>query len=162
MSQENVEVVRRFFEAGQRSLEAYWKNPRSGAAALEAGDMDLEQEEVLAFLHPEVEIYTRDIALQGGPVRGHLGWLRMWDDLLAASEDYKITLGELGDLGGSEVLAAVELAVKWKASGMEQADTVWYLATLRSGLLVRFDAYFDRAAALEAAGLSEQDAHADS
>ena len=62
MSQENVEIVRRFFEAGQRSLEAYWKNPRSGAAALEAGDMDLEQEEVLAFLHPEVEVYTRGIA----------------------------------------------------------------------------------------------------
>ena len=45
---------------------------------------------------------------------------------------------------------------------MEQADTVWYLATLRSGLLVRFDAYLDRKEALEAVGLSEQDAHADS
>ena len=155
MSQENVEIVRRFFEAGQRSLEVYWKNPRSGAAVLEAGDIDPEQDEVLAFLHPEVEVNTRGIALQGGPVRGHLGWLRLWDDILAASEHYKITVRELADLGGGEVLAAVELAVKWKASGMEQADTAWYLATIRSGLLVRFDAYHDRKEALEAVGLSE-------
>ena len=55
MSQENVEIVRRFYEAGQRSFDAYWKNPRSGVAALAAGDLDPETEAVLAFLHPEVE-----------------------------------------------------------------------------------------------------------
>ncbi len=54
MSQENVEIVRRFFDAGQRSLEAYWK-PESGAAALDAGDLDPETEAVLAFIHHDVE-----------------------------------------------------------------------------------------------------------
>jgi len=39
MSQENVEIVRRCYDAGRRSLEAYWENPRSGAAALEAGEV---------------------------------------------------------------------------------------------------------------------------
>ena len=34
-------------------------------------------------------------------------------------------------------------------------DTVWYLGTLRSALLVRVDAYFDRKEALEAVGLAE-------
>ena len=55
MSEENVEVVRRFIEAWQRSNDAYWENPRSGAAALEAGDLDPETEAALAFLDPEVE-----------------------------------------------------------------------------------------------------------
>jgi hypothetical protein len=55
MAQENVEIVRRFYEAGQRSIDAYWENPRSGAAALDAGDLDPETAAVLAFLHPAVE-----------------------------------------------------------------------------------------------------------
>ena len=41
----------------------------------------------------------------------------------------------------------------------------WYLAinfTIRDGKVVRGEEYFDRDEALEAAGLSEQDAHADS
>ena len=42
MSEENVEIVRRFNEAGQRSIDAYWENPKSRAAALEAGDLDPE------------------------------------------------------------------------------------------------------------------------
>jgi hypothetical protein len=73
MSQENVEVVRRFYEAGQRSLDAYWDNPRSGVAAFEAGNLRPEDEAVLAFLHPEVEYNAVPSALEGGVARGHLG-----------------------------------------------------------------------------------------
>jgi hypothetical protein len=29
MSQENVEIVRRFYDAGQRSIDAYRRNPRA-------------------------------------------------------------------------------------------------------------------------------------
>ena len=81
MSHENVEIMRRFYEAGQRSLEAYWKNPRSGAAALEAGDLDPGTEAVLSFLHPEVEYMGVPFQLEGGTAHGHLGWLkatRIW------------------------------------------------------------------------------------
>jgi hypothetical protein len=39
MSQENVEIVRRFFEAVERSFAGYWENPRPLAAALEAGEL---------------------------------------------------------------------------------------------------------------------------
>jgi hypothetical protein len=82
MSQENVEVVRRFEEAGQRSLDAYWKNPRSGVAALEAGDLEPEAKAFLAFLHPEVEYNALPAALEGGTARGHVGWLQSWDAYL--------------------------------------------------------------------------------
>jgi hypothetical protein len=81
MSQENVEIVRSFYEAGQRSLDAYRENPRNprlGAAALEAGDLEPETEAVLSFLHPEVEYNAVPAPLEGGTARGHLGWLRSW------------------------------------------------------------------------------------
>jgi hypothetical protein len=34
-----VEVVRRFMEAIERAFDAYWKDPRSIASALEAGEL---------------------------------------------------------------------------------------------------------------------------
>ena len=67
---ENVEIVRRFNEAGQRSIDAYWENPRSRPAALEAGDLDPETEAALAFLHPEVEYNAVPAALEGGTAPG--------------------------------------------------------------------------------------------
>ena len=76
MSEENVELVRRFYEASQRSLDAYWRNRRSGLAAPEAGDLDPALEAVLAFLHPEVEYNAAPAVLWGGNARGHLGYLR--------------------------------------------------------------------------------------
>ena len=37
-----------------------------------------------------------------------------------------------------------------------------WVYTFREGMVVKMEAFLDRAAALEAVGLSEQDAHADS
>jgi hypothetical protein len=39
MSQENVDVVRSFMDAVQRFFNAYWKDPRSIAEAVEADDL---------------------------------------------------------------------------------------------------------------------------
>jgi hypothetical protein len=78
MSEENVAIVRRFYEASQRSLDAYWRNRRSGLTAPEAGDLDPELEAVLSFLDPEVEYNAVPAVLWGGTARGHLGYLRSW------------------------------------------------------------------------------------
>jgi hypothetical protein len=100
MSQENVEIVRRFYEAGQRSLEAYWKDRRSGAAALETGDLDPETEAVLAFLHPEVEYGGLPSHLEGGVAHGHLGeeilrflteWRAVWEGYRMQVKDASVT-----------------------------------------------------------------------
>ena len=155
MSQENVEIVRRFYQAGQRSLEAYWKNPRSGAAALEAGDLDPETEAVLAFLHPEVEYSGVPSPLEGGIAHGHLGWLEAWDAYLGASEDTRMTIDELVDLGGDEVLAVGELTVRWKGSGMTLTEPRFAVGVLREGLIVRLSVYRDRQEALDAARLGD-------
>jgi hypothetical protein len=56
MSDENVEFVRRAFEeVVARAFEAYWREPRSIAAALEADDLWPEWRDLFAPLDPEVE-----------------------------------------------------------------------------------------------------------
>jgi ketosteroid isomerase-like protein len=155
MSQENVEIVRRFSEAGGRYLEAYWTNPRSGVAALEAGELDPEAKEVLAYLHHELEFNAVGSAIVGGTIRGHLGWLRFWDEFLAASEDLRRgTVLELEDLGEDQVLAVLDFTFTGKGSGIELNPSFAYLVTLRDGSIVRIDAFRDRNEAFEAAGLA--------
>ena len=64
---------------------------------------------------------------------------------------------------GDKVLALVRVSGRGKASGVEVEAYTWNVATFRDGKPVE-PTYFgdDRAAALEAVGLSEQDVHADS
>jgi ketosteroid isomerase-like protein len=155
MSEENVEIVRRCNEAGQRSNDAYWENPRSRAAALEAGDLDPETEAALAFLHPEVEYNAVPAALAGGTAYGHLGWLRAWDEFLGALEEFSYTVNEVVDLGGDEVFVEGEMTAKWKGSGITLTEPRFTVFTLRDGLIVRVNVYRDRDEALEAAGLRE-------
>jgi hypothetical protein len=140
---------------GQRSLDAYWNNPRSGAATFKAGDLDPEGEAVLAFLDPEVEYAGVPAPVEGGEAHGHLGWLEAWDAYLGASEETSMTLGEVEDLGGDQVLALGELTVRWKGSGITLTEPRFSVITLRAGLIVRFRVYRDREEALEAAGLLE-------
>jgi ketosteroid isomerase-like protein len=155
MSQENVELVRRFCEAAQRSVDGYWKYRRSGFAAPEAGDLDRELEAVLAFLHPKAQYNAVPAVLWGGTARGHLGWLRSWDAFLGATEEFSATVNEVADLGGDEVFVAGEVTAKWKGSGMKLSEARFIIVTVREGLIVRLNAYRDRDEALEAAGLRE-------
>jgi ketosteroid isomerase-like protein len=65
-------------------------------------------------------------------------------------------------LGDDRVFTWSRFTGRGRTSG---APADWYLAvnfTIRDGKVVRADEYFDRNEALEAAGLSEQDAHVDS
>jgi ketosteroid isomerase-like protein len=162
MSQADIEVVRRFYEAGERAVDAYRKNPRSGVAAFEAGNLDPEAEAVLAFLHPDLEFNALSSALYGGTVRGHHGWVAFWDELLAPTADFHVTVHDVTDFGDGQVLVAAQQSGEWTGSGIMLDVPVFGLVTLRDGLIVRIENYRERNEALEAAGLSEQDAHADS
>ncbi len=64
---------------------------------------------------------------------------------------------------GDKVLALVRVSGRGKASGVEVETHTWNVWTFRDGKPVEMT-YFgdDRAAAFEAAGLSVQDARADS
>jgi ketosteroid isomerase-like protein len=149
MSQENVEIVRRSFEALERSVEAHWKNPGSVVDAMNGGDLPPELREMFDCLDPDVEWNT---AFAGMSFRGHLGCARGWDWLLEIADDYRVTLVEVTDLGGDRVLAEVHRALKGKGSEIEVSAPMFSVVTLRGGLVARMDEYSSRAEALEAAG----------
>jgi ketosteroid isomerase-like protein len=142
MSQENMEVVRRICALiTQGDQEAAW----------ELVSQDFVWDFSRRLIEPVV-MYGRD------EVRAWVEREReMWEGGQQAWQPE-----ELIDVG-DKVLAFVRVSGRGKASGAPVESRTWSLWTLRDGMAVKLE-YFgdDRASALEAVGLSDQDAHADS
>jgi ketosteroid isomerase-like protein len=141
MSQENVEIVRRGFEA------------------LNARDLDRHYVE---FFNPDVEWQTSAEDPDAATHRGLQAYKRYLEQWLESFEGLHADVEEYIDVGDDRVFTWNRYTGRGRESGVP-AD--WYLAiifTIRDGKVVRGKEYFDRAEALEAVGLSEQDAHADS
>ena len=133
MSQENVELARRAYEAFNR------------------GDLD----GMVADFAPTFEYAsTGAIPGAGGAYRGadgmreFLGWL--WNEF----ESPRAEVGELIE-AGDQVLAELTLRGRGKQSGVEASWDVWQLWTVVDGKIVRGEGFMDRTEAREAAGLSE-------
>ena len=129
MSEENLELVRR----GIESVETFW--------ALLDDDVvwDMHEFPVLD-LHGVYE--GRDAVIEAS--RHYWG---TWDD-------YRLDAEELIDAGSSVVVAVRERG-RGKSSGApfdQRWAQVW---TFRRGRIIRWELFPDKAAALEAAGLSE-------
>jgi ketosteroid isomerase-like protein len=71
------------------------------------------------------------------------------------------TLDEIRDLGDAVFVVARHHG-RGKASGAEVRTTFAYLFRVGDGQIGKVELFPDRRSALEAVGLSEQDAHADS
>jgi ketosteroid isomerase-like protein len=151
MSQENVEIVRRYVEALEKAIAAYWSDPRPAAAAMEKGELRPEDREVLRYLDPDVEWNT---AFAGVSFRGHLGIAQGWDWLAEAAERYTVSLKDVTTLPDDRVLGVVDGTLKAKDSGIEITAQVFSIATVREEVITRMDEYNSRPEALEAVGLS--------
>jgi ketosteroid isomerase-like protein len=130
MSQENVETVRRYFEA------------------LGRGDYN----DALALVAPDV---VWKVA-QEAPVQGPDAIRSVWDRWEADWEELEETPGEFID-AGDHVFVTVHYQGRGRGSGILIDARVYHVYTLRDGKCVRKVEFTDRAEALEAAGLSEQD-----
>jgi ketosteroid isomerase-like protein len=131
MSQENVEIVRRGYDAYVR------------------GDLD----SALAAFDPEIEIYDHDIP-DSGEYRGLDGLLRWQADWDASWASWRWQPEEFID-AGDRVVAVLQVYAKGRGSGadVERLDgAVW---TLQDGKCVRLDYYGSKAQALAAVGLAE-------
>jgi uncharacterized protein len=136
MSAENVEIVRRGYEAFNR------------------GDIQT----TLALFDPRVEVH---LAREGQQVlgpdfssvyRGLDGFMEFLGQLQAAWETWSWEPEEFID-AGDRVLVMVRMRAKGKSSGVEIDQPTAHVCTLEDGRLVRHETYWDRAAARQAVGL---------
>jgi ketosteroid isomerase-like protein len=93
--------------------------------------------------------------------RGHSGYRQVWKQMLDAFENLRFEPQEVIDLG-DRFLGISLVKGHGSSSGVPVTVTLFQLFTMRGGLVVQQDDFQDRTQAFEAAGLSEQDAHADS
>jgi ketosteroid isomerase-like protein len=126
---------------------------------LSRGDWDT----YLTVLHDDVEVHqSADILGTRGTFRGKQGALQAMAEIAESFSEIDWNPKRLYDLGEGRYLMLVKPRVRGAGSGIEIETEVGHLAQLRNGKIVRLDAYVGWDTALEAAGLSEQDAHADS
>ena len=103
-------------------------------------------------------------ALLGGEqtvFRGHDGVREMMRDLNEAFGEIRIEMSEIRDLG-DRLVAIGHTRTRGRESGAETETPLAFVTEIRNGKTILLRAYLDPKQALEAAGLSEQDAHADS
>jgi ketosteroid isomerase-like protein len=143
MSQENVVIVRQMYEA--------WM----------AGD----DEAIYSIFDPAIRLNPDPEASWVGMDEeyiGHDGMRRYMLAVYEAFEDYRPEVEQIIDAGEGRVLTLAVEHGRGRGSGAEvQAAKTAHLWTMQNGKAVRLDLFLDRKSALEAVGLSEQDAHAD-
>jgi ketosteroid isomerase-like protein len=134
MSHENVEIVR-------RTTDAY-----------NAGD----REASFDFITEDVEIYPDARFTEAKPFRGREQYKRFLADLDQGWEGGGTgVIKEVFPVGDDRVLARGEWGGKGRASGIDLRSSLTSIYTVSHGKISRIEFFFDHAAALEAAGLSE-------
>ena len=136
MSEENVEIVR-------RAIDAF----NSG-----------EHDEALAPYAPDAEwhLTRRFTELGEGVYRGHGGMERFWAEAHQDMEELSLSVSDIRAVGEDRVLFSATTKGRGKRSQAPfESPPIWYVVTVRDGLVMRVEAYLDSAQALESAGLSE-------
>ena len=137
MSQENVELIRRMYDA--------WLSD--------------DYDTVFATYHPEIRLNPDPEATWVG-VRdryvGHDGIRDYMRAVYEAFEDYRPEIEKIIDAGEERVLTLAVEHGRGRGSGAEvEARETAHLWTLRDGRAVQLDLFLDRRRALEAGGLAE-------
>src|SRR3954466_15499745 len=139
MSQENVEIALRIFDAYTRR------------------DFDA----ALALMDPEVEAHNPPEVPEAAIHRGREAVRRDWEQTLELFDDFSVELEEYFD-AGDDLLVYLRYRGRSRGSRAEVVAPMSHVWTFRNGKVIRFRQFLNRAEARAAVGLSEQDAHADS
>jgi ketosteroid isomerase-like protein len=137
MSQENVDFVRGLF----------------------SGVPDMDKNALLAALpelvqhacDPEIAWIEDPSRADARTYRGHEGVIESWQRWLENFDDYGGELEEVRDCG-DRVLATVREEARGRASGATVSARNYIVMTFRDGKILRYQEFYDEAAALEAAG----------
>jgi ketosteroid isomerase-like protein len=123
---------------------------------LERGDIERgEFGALLDWLDPEIEWRgPREFPDLAEPRFGHAGVREYMRVLFEALEGYRMIPEEFIDAGGDQVLVFSREGGRGRGSGAEVVtQPTAHLWTIRGGKAIRMQSYWDRADALEAAGL---------
>ena len=131
MSQENVEVTRRAYEALRRD--------------------DIEG--FLAFVDPEVEWHSLVLEVEGTR-SGHEGVREWWRAIKTVFPDWNPSLVNVTSHGDRVVIHA-HATGSGASSGAGIYKDFWQVGEIRDGLIVWYRAFRTEREALEAVGLSE-------
>ena len=137
MSQENVEVVRRFIEALPRA---------------QASD---DWQPVFAEVDPDVEITDLDISLDTECYRGHDSvrkWIGVW---MESWESWALEDVQVQPVGEDRAIGLFLVRARGKGSGIELTRRDALVCTLRAGKIGKGTYYNDQQQALKAVGLEE-------
>jgi ketosteroid isomerase-like protein len=99
--------------------------------------------------------------LGGQPIRGHDEVRAYMASLREDWETFHHEPEEFFD-AGDKVVAFLHTYARGRSSGVDVEVPVAHVLTFESGRCLGYVSYHDRVEGLEVAGLSEQDAHADS
>jgi ketosteroid isomerase-like protein len=153
MSQENVDLVRSLQPSPDTDLVALFRDDATAAVVMEA---------LSPSFHEDVEIIAPTFVAGRGVRFAGLDGLRAgWLDWLEPWESYRVEIEDLIDAGDEVVVLPRDYGRRagTAAEVSVMGAAVW---TVRDGKIARVAFYLNRSEALEAVGLSEEDAHADS
>jgi ketosteroid isomerase-like protein len=133
MSQDNLEILRRWHEAWNR------------------GDLDT----VADLFHPNAEVIPDPSWMEPGPFRGRTA-IRSWYEGLRESWGGRdeAVVRELFEASG-QVVSRFDWEVRGRASGIDTRLDLTAVNLVAAGRIVRQQYYFDHAEALKAVGLKE-------
>jgi ketosteroid isomerase-like protein len=135
MSEENVDLVRKGFEALNRGDRAT----------------------VARLMAPDVEWHSLAGPILGvGTIRGREAMLKfLWQDLPESIEGFRASEEEFTDLGDNRVLVVARYRGRGRSSNVEVDLRVASIYAIRDRMAVSVRDYESKPEALEAAGLSE-------
>ena len=133
MSQQNVEVVRRLFEAQAQ---------RDGDTIRELYHPSIEWDDISGLWGDWGARRGRD-----GVREGFASWFEAFEDVAFTAEHFLDA--------GEQVVVATRIQGRGRGSGVEVDQRITLLWVLTDGRVTRVAGYRDRSEALEAAGLSE-------
>ena len=115
-----------------------------------------------AMWSEEGEFHSTFAASEGRVFRGRQRFRDYFDTLDEVFDDMRIEVEEVTEAGDDRLVVVLRVSGRGKGSGVNVEQHNGQVWTFVDGKVARIDSYMNRAEALEAAGLSEQDAHADS
>ena len=132
MSQENLEIVRRSYDAGVRG----------------------DPETAFSAYHPEVEVIDDPRVPGGHTMRGIVEVKRYFESLTRYWESVRLVPERFVDLG-DDVLVLGRMTARTQRGGPEIERALDLMVTLGEEKIIRIRVFSSRADALEAAGLEE-------